>query len=176
MNSVDRGNKCTGFCNNNRINKIYCTVTSAALNFKCYTLQGRWKHKQFIKGKPNDTGIKFYIVSDPKTGFCFNILLHCTEDSFEHDEEMGKRFALTWSLLDGSAVSGSQSFLDKGHVVYFDRYYTSVPLFYELLQRKTYAVGTYHIFICLSDIVRGSRRNHSICMLICTRCHVHFQK
>lgn len=112
-------------------------------------LQGPWKSKQFIKGKPTDTGIKYYAISDPGTGYCFLLLMHNSDDKYTHEKEMGRRFALTWSLVDGTAVENSRSFLDKGHVFYFDRYYTSVPLLYELLNRRTYAVGEY---ICESQM------------------------
>lgn len=56
---------------------------------------------------------------------------------------MGNRFGLTWALISGLAVRGSKSFLDVGHVFYFDRYYTSTELFGEMLNRRTYGVGQF---------------------------------
>lgn len=60
---------------------------------------------------------------------------------------MGKRFGLTWSLISGSTVKGSNSFLDKGHVFYFDQFYSSTELFYQLANRKTYSVGEKNIVL-----------------------------
>lgn len=97
----------------------------------------------FIKGKPTDTGVKYYFISDPKTGYCFTLLIHNTNDVFPYQDIYGKNFGLTWSLISGLTTENGLNFLNKGHVFYFDRYYTSVELFYELANAKTYAVGMY---------------------------------
>lgn len=112
--------------------------------------QGRWAQKQHIKGKPTDTGVKYYGVADPKTGYIFSFIIHNTKTVYPYEDIMGSRFALTWALLSGLAIRGSQSFLDVGHVFYFDRYYTSTELFNEMLNRKTYGVGR-----CLQDNVQN---------------------
>jgi len=97
--------------------------------------------KQFIKNKPINTGVKYYFMTDPKTGFTFSVLMHHTNDVFPYAEIHGKRFALTWAIISGLSVVGGLCYLDCGHSFYFDRFYTSVELFYEMLNRKTYAVG-----------------------------------
>lgn len=81
------------------------------------------------------------MVSDSKTGYCQSVLIHNTNQKYKYEETFGKRFALTWALLSGEAVQNSRSFLNKGLVFYFDRYYSSVELFRQMLKANTYAVG-----------------------------------
>lgn len=105
-----------------------------------------------MKGKPTDTGVKYYGIADPKTGYMYSLIIHNTKAVYPYEDVMGKRFALTWALLSGLAVPGSRSFLDVGHVFYFDRYYTSTELFNEMLNRKTYGVGRLNLFFLITSL------------------------
>lgn len=105
--------------------------------------QGRWLNKIFIKGKPTDTGLKFYFICDPKFGYCLSLILHNKFQKFPYEDVHGKNFGLAWSIMSGLAIKNSKSFLHCGHVFYMDRYYTSMELLYELLNCNTYAVGKF---------------------------------
>lgn len=67
--------------------------------------------------------------------------MHNSKKVYPYEQTKGKRFALTWSLITGSETEGCKSFLKQGHVFYFDRYYTSVDLFYAMIGEETYGVG-----------------------------------
>lgn len=106
-------------------------------------MQGHWSGKQFIKNKPISTGVKYYMLCDPETGYCFNLMIHNGNEQYAYEDLLGKRFGLTWTMLSGYNVDGSKSYLDQGHVIYTDKYYTSIELLYQLLNRNTYAVGRF---------------------------------
>ena len=77
---------------------------------------GRLSFKQYSKGKPNPWGIKVWCAADPRTGYML-----------EYDAYLG------W-IKDPMTNGGGHHvinkmgtrFLDKGHHLYFDNFFSSV--------------------------------------------------
>ena len=77
---------------------------------------GRLSFKQYSNGKPNPWGIKVWCAADPRTGYMleYDAYLGCIKDPMTNGgghhviNKMGTRF------------------LDKGHHLYFDNFFSSV--------------------------------------------------
>ena len=87
-----------------------------SINEGMIKFNGRLSFKQYSKGKPNPWGIKVWCAADPRTGYMleYDAYLGCIKDPMtngggHHDiNKMGTRF------------------LDKGHHLYFDNFFSSV--------------------------------------------------
>ena len=79
--------------------------------------------------KPHKWGIRLYELCDALTGFCLSFKISSGES--------GSVSSIVLELM--------QNYLHKGHELYVDRYYTSIPLFLELHRKHTLAVGTCQI-------------------------------
>ena len=111
-------------------NNLYYPGKELSLDEGTCPFKGRLNFVTYNPNKPNKWGIKLYQVCDSMTGYCCKFKIAAGESVSTK--------SLVLDLLS--------SYLGKGHEIYMDRYYTSMPLFEELFQQNTIAVGT-----CMSN-------------------------
>ena len=100
--------------------------------------RGRVSFKQYCPKKPTKYDLKFFVLADSTTGYVYNFLLYT-------GREITLTLPCTFSRLSipGQFVMAlMQDLLDRGHIVYTDRFYTSIPLADTLSSRGTGLVGT----------------------------------
>lgn len=102
------------------------SIDESMIKFK-----GRSTLKQYMPKKPVKRGYKVWMLAD-QTGYChkFEIYTGKTGDGVEKD--LGSRVIKMLCL-------GLES---KGHCLYFDNFFNSVPLLLYLQEKKIYACGT----------------------------------
>ena len=88
--------------------------------------------KQYAKDKPTNWGFKLWILACPFSGYTvkFDIYTGKRGNATQH----GLAYDVIFDLLDG--------YLSKGHIVFMDRFYSSLQLYLDLFQLGTGAVGT----------------------------------
>ncbi|XP_070161390.1 piggyBac transposable element-derived protein 4-like [Polyergus mexicanus] len=98
--------------------------------------KGRLSFKQYIPSKRSRFGIKSFLLCDCKTGYIQDIIIYCGASTTVATEYqyIGKPGNIIMSLL--------QSFLNKGHTVYLDNWFSSPTLFILLHEKGTNACGT----------------------------------
>ncbi|OXA46903.1 PiggyBac transposable element-derived protein 4 [Folsomia candida] len=144
------------FCDNteyvagNRLFKIQKIWDKVNANFKSFLIphknlsvdeslilfKGRLYFRQFIPSKRSRFGIKTYSIVDAETGFILFSYIYS-----------GKNEDLPFSAKDygyGGAIvlELAKHYLNKGHHIYCDNFFTSPNLAQFLLQNKTYLCGT----------------------------------
>ena len=96
---------------------------------------GRLSFKQYVKGKPNPWGIKVWCAADPRTGYML-----------EYDVYLGRiKEPMTNGVGHHVINKMGARFLDKGHHLYFDNFFSSVKLAADLLEKKTYSCSTIRV-------------------------------
>ncbi|KAF9410249.1 hypothetical protein HW555_010598, partial [Spodoptera exigua] len=90
--------------------------------------------RQFCPGKPNPTGIKAFVLANPN-GLVCDIIIYQGKDTVI--AENGSQFHLGEKIVLKLTES-----LVPGHILYFDRYFTTVRLANELDTRGFKCVGT----------------------------------
>lgn len=114
-----------------RFQAVYTMERDVSIDESMVLWRGRLTFRQFIPGKRHKYGVKLYLLCEP-SGYIYNMLVYCGKmdaiSGFGHAE------TVVLKLMDG--------ILDRGHVLYTDNFYTSVPLAQQLLDRKTYLCGT----------------------------------
>jgi hypothetical protein len=104
----------------------YLTVDEDMCKFK-----GRNSMKQYMKAKIIKWGYKIWKVCDASSAYTLNLDVYT--GAIEGKKEQGLAYAVVMKMMD--------RYLDKNHVVVMD-FFTSVPLFLDLLTKSTYACGT----------------------------------
>lgn len=96
--------------------------------------KGRLHFRQYMPKKPVKWGIKVWMVADAKTGYVSNYDIYLGKPCGSDRGEVGLATKVVLDL--------TQPFQHCNRHIFFDNFFTSVPLVEELLQRGTYACGT----------------------------------
>lgn len=99
--------------------------------------KGRLYFKQYIPSKRHRFGVKFFLLCDCETGYVLDFIIYTgvTTDVEEYTaEKMGKSGEIVMTLL--------APYLNKGHTLFVDNWYSSPTLFSHLHDKKTNTCGT----------------------------------
>jgi hypothetical protein len=77
---------------------------------------------------------KIYKICESESGYCLGFDIYTGKKPNEATEGMPTSEAVVMNLME--------PYLDKGHTVFVDNWYTSPSLFISLTERQTNAVGT----------------------------------
>ncbi|KAK6191058.1 hypothetical protein SNE40_002806 [Patella caerulea] len=96
--------------------------------------KGRLGIKQYIKDKPTNWGIKAFMLTDSESGYILSGEIYTAKCNGLSLEELG---------ATGSLLLQDAEMTDETHIVYVERFYSSVKLFYYLYdEMRVHAVGT----------------------------------
>ena len=102
--------------------------------------KGRLSFKQYMKDKPCKFGIKFWMLADATSAYCWNFDVYVGKYGTEIDRTFGLSGRVVIDLLHGLE--------NKGYCVFTDNFYTSPTLAHYLT-----TIGT-----CLCGTIRPNRR------------------
>ncbi|CAK1596302.1 unnamed protein product [Parnassius mnemosyne] len=93
---------------------------------------GKCPVRQFVKGKPRPVGLKNYVVTSSK-GLVLDFELHQGDTTPLSDRSLGLGPAIVLRFINT---------LPRGSFVYFDRYFTTIPLLEKMLTLGIEGTGT----------------------------------
>ncbi|KAK3107672.1 hypothetical protein FSP39_019607 [Pinctada imbricata] len=93
---------------------------------------GRLGFKQYVPLKPTKRGIKVWMRADPHNGFVNEFQVYTGKEGRTAEKGLGERVVRDLS----------RSIWGNYHHIYYDNYFTSIQLFNDLAENKTYACGT----------------------------------
>ncbi|KAJ8966034.1 hypothetical protein NQ314_003772 [Rhamnusium bicolor] len=100
--------------------------------------RGRVFFTQYIPSKRHRFGVKFFLLCDCDTGYILDFIIYTGATSdikyFTDRYDIGKSGSVVMSLLE--------PYVEKGHTLYIDNWYTSPNLLDTLHKMKTNACGT----------------------------------
>ena len=123
--------------------------------------KGRLVFQQYIPTKRNRFGIKLFVLCDGKTGIILDFLVYTgTDVDFDTSSELGISGGVAKKLID--------PYLDKGHILYMDNWYTSPELSLYLHGRNTGSCGTVRSNRkkCRSLNKKIRRKFRNLCLLL----------
>ena len=135
-----------------RIDKVNAFMQPLVANFQCsykpsrelaadetmVGFRGRFGPLQYMPNKPTKYGIKSFTLADAAHGYMLDILVYTGSDTLSTASS-------TYTSLPQPArvvLQLANKYLDTGHHIFTDRYYTSIPLANSLYQRQTGFTGT----------------------------------
>jgi len=114
-----------------RFQSAYYPAKQLCIDEAMVLWRGRLVFRQYIPGKRHKYGVKLYLLCE-SSGYVVNALVYCGKSDamsgFGHSE------AVVLKLME--------KYMDVGHELFVDNFYTSVPLAKALLARKTLLCGT----------------------------------
>ncbi|KAF0728333.1 piggyBac transposable element-derived protein 4-like, partial [Aphis craccivora] len=124
----DRLHKISNVTNHiiNNIRTMYYPNENLSLDESILLWRGRLSFRQYIPSKAHKYGIKFYELCT-KDGFILNILIYKVKGTDE--DSRGVTFGIVAKLME--------PYLGKGHTVYMDNFFNSVPLAQFLFENQT---------------------------------------
>ena len=129
----DRLHKLRSICDNIilRFQAVYHLYENVSIDESMVLWRGRLIFRQYIPGKRHKYGVKLYLLCQPN-GYVWNFMVYCGK--MDSSGGLGHAESVVMKLM--------HSIHDKGHVLFTDNFYTSVPLAKKLLKRKTHLCGT----------------------------------
>lgn len=106
----------------------YLSVDESMIGFK-----GRTSLKQYMPMKPIKRGFKVWAISCSETGYLLDFDIYQGKTSRHPNAEM---------LGESVVLKLSQNFEMKGYCLFFDNFFSTLPLFKKLLDKKIFACGT----------------------------------
>ena len=115
--------------------------------------RGRFGPKQYMPAKPTKYGIKAFTLASSSDGYVLNVLLYTGSKTLSNADpaycSLPQPARVVMELM--------RPYLNRGHHLYTDRYYISVPLSQALLEAGTHFTGTcVKSRIGLPDVIRSS--------------------
>ncbi|CAF1419084.1 unnamed protein product [Adineta steineri] len=135
--------------NDDKLYKIKPVINSLRKKFKSLVIpnknlcideslilwKGRLAFKQYIPSKRRRFGIKVFVICDCQTGAVLDFIVYTgLSTDIDLDQTLGKSGSIVLTLM--------KPYLNKGHSVFLDNWYTSSRLFEKLHELKTGACGT----------------------------------
>lgn len=99
--------------------------------------KGRLSFRQYIPNKRNRFGIKLFVICDCLTGIVLDFIVY-TGKGTDLDDDNSTNDGLTAKVIK----TLMKPYLNKGHVIYMDNWYSSPQLFSWLHDKQTGACGT----------------------------------
>ena len=84
--------------------------------------------------KPIKRGIKCWVVADSTNGYISNLSVYTGKTEGEIESNLGMKVVLELTKD-----------LPQGHHIYFDNFFSSIPLMESLLDRGQYSCGTFRV-------------------------------
>ncbi|CAC5395839.1 unnamed protein product [Mytilus coruscus] len=112
--------------------ELYYPGENIAIDEGMVAWRGNLSFRVYMPDKPNKFGVKLFMLCDSSNGYCSRLEIYYATDQNPSPKE--KIYDLVMRLM--------QPYLNKGHKLYVDNYYTSPILFHDLRQLGTGACGT----------------------------------
>lgn len=115
----------------NKFQRTYSIEKNVAIDESLVKLRARLSYVQFNPKKRARFGVKIYKICESSSGYCAGFKIYTGDD---RTIDMPASSAVVLHL--------AEPYLNLGHVVYIDNWYTSPDLCKKLLENKTHVVGT----------------------------------
>ena len=113
---------------------LYQPAQNQAVDERLVKSKHRSGIRQYLKNKPAKFGIKLWVIADSATGYTCDFRVYTgSGDGLAHKD---------YGLGYGVVTTLAQPYLHQGYMIFFDNFYTSVPLVGDLFDKGTPSCGT----------------------------------
>src|SRR3989441_8179665 len=130
--------------------KQHLSVDEAMIPFK-----GRHFTKQYMPNKPDKFGFKVWVCAEADTGYALQVEVYVGKagdpDRARLRSEHGTGYDIVTQL--------TRQYWEKFHVIYYDRFFSSVALAENLLEHKTYVNSAIMLIAKVCELLRRNRLN-----------------
>jgi Transposase IS4 len=123
---------------NARFAEVYKPRQHLSVDESMVLFKGRHMSKQYMPNKPVKWGFKFWMVAEAATGYCLRVELYEGKNRGEARNATVRKYGLGYDVVD----TLTENYQKRNHVVYYDRFFSSVQLAEDLLSKETYVNST----------------------------------
>ena len=123
---------------NARSSAIYKPKQCLSIDEGMIKFKGRHHAKMYMPKKPIKWGFKLWILAEPGTGYALRVEVYEGKARDPVRAARRQQFSLGYDVVD----SLSKDYQLKNHIIYMDRFFSSVALAEHLLEQKTYMNST----------------------------------
>lgn len=116
---------------NENSQRLYRPVAEMTIDEQLFPTKARCRFTQYIPSKPDKFGIKFWILAEVNSKFCYNIKPYLGRDE-ERTQALGSHVVMKLT----------EPIWNKGYNITTDNFFTSADLARQLLAKRTTIVGT----------------------------------
>ena len=117
-----------------RFKSVYYPGQHVCIDEGMIPFRGKVHMRVYTPDKPDKYGLKSYELCDSSNAYCCIFKLYTGKDDTPVSAH-GKTYDLVMELME--------SYINKGHILYVDNYYSSPQLFLDLFSKGTGATGKY---------------------------------
>jgi len=118
-----------------KFRRVFVPYQNLCIDESLVLHKGRLSFKQYIPSKRSRFGIKLFVLCDCHTGYILDFVIYMgSATEIHHRKELGIPGSIVMTLM--------QPYLQKGHNLFMDNWYSSPILFEELHANSTGACGT----------------------------------
>ncbi|KAH9637011.1 hypothetical protein HF086_016288 [Spodoptera exigua] len=135
--SESRSDKINGFIDmlTRNFRDVYYPDKELSLDESLMLYKGRLIFRTYMKNKKTKYGIKFYVLTS-HDGYVLSQYMYSGKTDVDDESRTGGK------TIEKLVLRLMRPYLLKGHELYMDNYYNSVPLSEKLLDLKTHTCGT----------------------------------
>jgi hypothetical protein len=123
---------------NARFSAIYKPKQCLSIDEGMIKFKGQHHAKMYMPKKPIKWGFKLWILAEPGTGYALRVEVYEGKARDPVRIAARQQFTLGYDVVD----TLSKDYQLKNHIIYMDRFFSSVALAEHLLQQKTYINST----------------------------------
>ncbi|XP_012939283.1 piggyBac transposable element-derived protein 4-like [Aplysia californica] len=117
-----------------QLSAVYYPHREISIDESMARFKGRCHFRQFMPDKPTKRGFKVFVVCDARNYYALNLMIYTGKEHFVVPQDKSFTEHLVTTLM--------ARYMDKGHVLFMDNFYSSPSLFATLQGALTGAVGT----------------------------------
>lgn len=126
---------------NERSAELYKPGQHLSVDEAMIAFDGRHSSKQYLPSKPHPYGFKVWVCAESVSGYALQVEVYTGKAPSVEQTAVRKEFGLGYDVVSRL----TEQYQYKYHVIYYDRYFSSVPLAEMLLARQTYCCSTVHL-------------------------------
>ncbi len=123
---------------NTRFAEIYKPQQHLSVDESMVKFDGRHMSKQYMPKKPIKWGFKFWMLAEASSGYCLRVEMYEGKLRGAARNAIVKSHGLGYDVVD----TLTKEYQQKNHIVYYDRFFSSVKLAEDLLSKATYTNST----------------------------------
>src|SRR6266568_3709947 len=123
---------------NTRFAEIYKPQQHLSVDESMVKFDGRHHSKQYMPKKPIKWGFKFWMLAEASSGYCLRVEMYEGKFRGAARNAVVKSHGMGYDVVD----TLTKEYQQKNHILYYDRFFSSVALAEDLVAKATYTNST----------------------------------
>jgi len=125
-----------------RFQRYYILNRELTIDERIVKYTGRLSFLQSIRSKPNQFGIKVFILADALTGYVYNWKIYTGAERHQNMNRENENSQRSQPVIQKTVMELTNNLANLGHIVCFDSNYSYIQIFQQLARKSIGCIGT----------------------------------